>query len=360
MSTTKQSKTKTNKKTKDKSTFQVTREALKIDRRGFSMNLFWFAFLTIASLCLAYVFVETLVITIPFVVIPSYFAFSSVNSMKETKDHENMGFFVMFRTYFSKLFFGGYRVISGLLKSLVAYILGEAIIVVGCETIFLRNDPAYQVFEKKIAELGVSDVDTLLKETENFVSGNQTYANIIFLSSTIALAIALFVFVVHMTKHSIKMKRNFFTKQVMPMKEFSIIDKKVRRENKKSYSYDYFRGFWFVHLIQLVVSLCGVAIGFYFIKDLDVAKTFVIILFLMFIVTLPMFNYISKCNEVMYLAYAQEYEETAIKMTLEFLTKYKEKIGIADEDAKKIEDMLNNSKQELESKKEDNKKDKEK
>ena len=49
---------------------------------------------------------------------------------------------------------------------------------------------------------------------------------------------------------------------------------------------------------------------------------------------------------MLYERLSKKYEHTFATMTLEFLTKYKERIGIAEEDVKKIEEILNAQREE--------------
>lgn len=353
MSNLKSSKQKMKKNLEDKSTFGVTLEALKVDKRGFGMNLFWFALLTIACLCLAYVAPDTLILTVPFVIIPSYFSFGAINTMPDGKFHENGGFFGMFRQYFSNIFFGGYRVIIGFLKSLLVYVFSESIVLVIFEYTLLNKDAEYKAFLENAKE--TTDIDAILKESNNLLN-NEAFMKAIFFASCIAFALALLTFVHHISRESIKMKRNFFNKQMMSMRQFTLVDKKVKKTLRKSFNYDYFRGFWFIFLIELIAAAGGIAIGYFALRDLDIGKTIVITIFLVFLSILPLFNYISKAHDVMYLAYAGDYEETFVKMTLEFLNQYKDKLGMKEEDAKKIEDMLNEQKKMLDEKKDKDKK----
>ena len=49
-------------------------------------------------------------------------------------------------------------------------------------------------------------------------------------------------------------------------------------------------------------------------------------------------------QNMLYLSLRHKYEETFVNMTLEFLTKFKDKLGIEEEEAKKIEAILNETK----------------
>ena len=85
MNNTAQSKAKT-KREVERLQFKDVIESLKEEKHGFSPQLFWFVLFTLLSLILAYVLPFTLILTIPFVIAPSWFAFNSVTSVKGIKN----------------------------------------------------------------------------------------------------------------------------------------------------------------------------------------------------------------------------------------------------------------------------------
>ena len=346
MNNTNQSKNETNKET-IKSVFKETRES----KFGFSEQLFWFVFLTILSLCLAYLWIYSLICTLPFVIVPSLFAFMSVNAIKGTKNSEGVTFFRMYKAYFTQLFFGGYRVFIGFLKGLAVY-AGTGTIAM---TIFLNTKPEYrELFEKA---LNAEDLNAVNSELMSLLT-NPELEKTLYLITSITLLLAVIVFLNHIFKHSVKMRRNLFSKSPIPMRQFAMVDRKVRRDNRKFILGTYFSCAWFLQLLMLLACGGGIVFSFFFLKDFNAYKAVVISLFLMFVVAIPFFNYISTLEDIIFVNLLAKYEETFVTMTLEFLTKFKDKIGIQEEEAKKIQEMLESQKKAMEeSKKEDNKKD---
>ena len=136
--------TKQSKKETDETVFKIVLKEVKANKHGFSPQLFWFVFLTLLSLCLAYLLPYSLIVTIPLVILPSYFALTAMNVIKGTKNSEGVKFWRMYRAYFSQLFFGGYRVWIGLLKSFGAYFVSTFVGFLIFDLTVLNGNSEYQ------------------------------------------------------------------------------------------------------------------------------------------------------------------------------------------------------------------------
>ena len=318
----------------------------KASHFGFSSQLLYFSLFTLLSLMLAYVLPLTLIITFPLVIVPSYFSFTSVNAIKGKKNSEFIGFFTMFKTYFSSLFFGGYRLIAGFFKSLLIYLLSNTLIITILDFTVLMKSSEFQELMKTLENN--TDATSLNEAVNSFTNGVLNSPEIqkwVYLAMAISSVIATFVYIQHIAKHSIKMRRNLFTKQVIPARQFSFVDRRVRRDNRKFLISTYLRTCWFIQILIVLAGAGGVVGSFFLLAEFGSEQAFIISLFLMFLVTLPFLNYISKLQDMLYISLAKRYEETFATLALEFLSKYKEKIGIAEEEAKKIEELLNAQKQ---------------
>ena len=340
MNNTVQSNPKT-KKEINRLQFKDVITSLKEEKHGFSPQLFWFALFSIISLILAYLFPFSLILTVPFVIIPSWFAFNSVTSIKGVKNSENVNFFVMFKAYFSPLFFGGYRLLFGLLKGFVTYLVVSSIAFMVFSNIGLKDNAEFHAIIEKMNS--TAELEALMNELSAFLM-SPAVAKPVFLITSIALVLGIFVFLQHVLKHSMKMRRNLFTRQPIPMKQFHMIDAKVRKDNRKLLWASYLSSTWFIQLLVILSAAGGIVFSYFFLTDLDPFKAAVIAVFLGFVFLLPLFNYISMVQNMLYLSLRHKYEETFVNMTLEFLTKFKDKLGIEEEEAKKIEAILNETK----------------
>lgn len=339
MNNSTQSKKETN-STGFKNVLLETRKA----KFGFSNQLFFFVFFTILSLCLAYLLPYSLILTIPFVIIPSYFAFTSVNAIKGTRNSEGVTFFKMYKAYFSQLFFGGYRLFIGLLKSIGIYVGTSAIAM----AIFLNTNTEYKAILDKA--VNSQDLAAMNEELMEFLEKPEL-SKTLYLITAITLLLAAFVFIHHVLKNSVKMRRNLFSRSPIPTRQFSLVDYRVRREHRKFIFKTYISCAWFVQLLLVLAGAGGMVFSYFFLKEFDPFKAVTISLFLMFVVTIPFLNYLSTMEDILFLNLMKIYEEAFVTMTLEFLAKYKDKIGIEDDEAKQILEMFEKQKKAIEEEK---------
>lgn len=343
----KQTKVQTKKKTVFKEAFSATLKA----KKGFSMSLFWFAFLSILSLCLAYVRSFTLFVTIPFVIIPSYFAFVAMNSMDKMPTGETIGFFLMFKTYYSRFFFGCFKVISGFLKSLLTVIVSYGVINAVMELTYFSKDSEFSALMDKV--LDGSNLSEAAEQIELFTSSNPTFAKLSFVAMVVSLMLGVIVFLHHLAKNSPKLDFDFYRKQPIPMREFGFVDHEVRHKHKKEFGGELFKCTWFMYLIIIISFATSSVIELFVFRTINPDHAFVLGLGICLILSLPFMNYISNVYHAIYFRLAGVYEETFVKATLELLNKYKEKIGMDAEEVKKIEEMLNLEKKKVDKKSKD-------
>ena len=321
-----------------KSALRETRNA----SHGFSMHLFYFALFCIISFALAYIFPFSLIVTVPILIIPSYFAFTSLNAIKGARFSEDASFFKLYRSYFSQFFFGGYRLLVGFLKSILTYTVVNTISFSIYEFAYLSKNAEYRAIIDKLQVSG--DITAAYNEINSFLNNNESLQKAMLLISTIAVFVAILIFIQHIAKHSIKMRRNLFSKQPFPIRQFIFVDRAVRKENRKFLFSTYIRTCWFIQLLIVLAGSGGIVFSYFFLKQFSIGQAIAISLFFMFVVCLPFMNYISKVQDMIYIYLMDIYEDTFGRLTLEFINKYKDKIGIADEDAKKIEELLNAAK----------------
>ena len=188
-----------------------------------------------------------------------------------------------------------------------------------------------------------ADIAELMNDLNEFMLSDAV-ARPMFLITSIGLLLGIAVFFQHVLKHSMKMRRNLFTRSPMPMRQFHLVDRKVRKNNRGLLWSSYLASSWFIQVLVILSAVSGVVIGYFLLRDLDPIKAVIISVFIGFVLLIPLFNYISMMQNMLYLSLRHKYEETFVNMTLEFLTKFKDKLGIEEEEAKKIEAILNEAK----------------
>ena len=350
MNNSNQSKVKTEKR-KGRITSKDVVQALKDEKLGFTPQLFYFVFFVLLSLMLAYILPYSLIITVPIVIIPSWFAYNSVTSLKGIKNAEKVTFFVMYKNYFSQFFFGGYRVIIGFLKSMLAYFVSSIVGFFIFDAAVLSRSAEYQAL---IAQAQTAtDLNALANDLMALLTGPQ-YSKVIFLISSISLALGSLVFIQHILKHSPKMRRNLFRKAPIPMKQFYLVDKEVRKCERKDIWGSYFSSSWFVQVIVILAMAGGITLSYFVLKEPDPFQAVTISLFIAFVLLLPLFNYISTLQTYIYFGLANKYEDKFVNMTLEFLTKFKDKIGLEESQAKELERILEEEKKNIQNSEDNN------
>ncbi len=80
----------------------------------------------------------------------------------------------MFKTYFSGLFRGGYRVIAGFLKSFLVYIVTSIVFSLIFAFTILQKDPAYIEMIDKIEQF--KNVNEATELYMNFINTNSTFS----------------------------------------------------------------------------------------------------------------------------------------------------------------------------------------
>ncbi len=336
----------------------IVYETLK-SRRGIPMHLFFFIMFTLVSLMIAYVLPFSLLITVPFVIAPSYFAYTSVCIGKDSKHGEDFSFFRMYKVYFTNLFFGSYRLLLGLLKSFAAYVGSEMVLIFIFDATIFSKIPGYSALAEKLVTS--TDYTAVFDEYYKFISTNETMVRFTFLATVISLVFASFFFIQHIGKHSLKIRRNLFRKPPLPAAQVSYVYKTFRREHRGELIKSYIKFAWFYQLLLILAGGGGVVLSFFVLKNIDAYQAAVISIALMFIVSIPLFNYISKMQDIIYISLANDFEKANVRLTLQLFEKYKEKIDISEEDLGKIKDILEQTKKELsneENNKESNEEDK--
>lgn len=333
--------------------FKAARERTKKESRGFSISLFLFATLTLLSLGLGYFDPVTLILTIPFVVLPSYFALIAVNSAPVLDRGEIGAFFIMFRTYFNRMFSGCFRVIAAFFKALLCSIAFEVVSSSIAETIVFGKNEEF----RNILFDGSKSFSDSAKLLTDFVNANPSFEKCLLIINCVSLVIGTMVFISHIAKRSPMLDFSFLRKQPTPMREFNMVDKKVRKEHKKEFAGRMFRGTWFISLLIILSFVGSYFIEMYAFKNFNPDHFFVLGLAIALIVILPFMNYLMNVYHIIYDGLRPEYENVYVTTTLEFLAKYREKLGINEEEAKKLEEIVKSQSPQKNKKEEKEKKD---
>ena len=194
------------------------------------------------------------------------------------------------------------------MKSLLTYSLSSTLIFSIYEFAYLSKNGEYNAIISKLQSTG--DIATAYEEITTFLNNNVELQKAFILISTICVFLAVIVSLQHIAKHSPKMRRNLFSARPFPIRQYAFVDRQVRRENRKFLFTTYIRTCWFIQLLIVLAGAGGIILSYFFLKEFNISQSIAISLFMMFIVTLPFMNYISKVQDLVFIHLMNDYEET--------------------------------------------------
>lgn len=337
----------------------INRQAFALTRQKFSAMsymLLFFVVFTLLSLVLAFVNVASLIITVPFLILPGLFSITAnsiiVESEKETKVKN---FFVMFKNYFSPLFIGGYRFITSFLLSLAVFAIGmTAISTIAIEVMIAQDATLGQLMDSIANEV---DMYEALDQFLNYLNNNSVYNTILYITAFVSTVAAVYFFIHRICINNVKYIHSFTSTIPYPMSGINVIHKQAYRKIRKDFRKDYFKATWFLTLIFFVLMLGSGTLLFLFFEQYTCDEAIVISLLLTFIFLIGFIPYYLNVIELIYLKYKREYQETFIKLSLESLKEYKKDNVLDETKEKEIMDFINSQKAKVESNEEKDKSD---
>lgn len=339
--------------------FSIRKEALKLTAKKFanmSVPLSIFAVLFILSLIAAYFVPLTLIITVPFLVIPSFFGLTGCSAFLSKKEgKEGTTFVFMFRSYFSGLFRGGYKVIIGLIFTIIIYIGISLLLSIILSNTVLVNDPGF--IELRNAIQTITDVATLNKIVGEYLSNNELFNNVVLIISAGGLFVGVWYFIHHVCTNNIKYYNNLISATPLPIPDLNIIHKFTVRKVRGSFYKDYYGSLWLFLLLLPIGMVGGTLLGKLVIPNTSPIQCAIIGLFGIFVLTLFFIPYYLNVAEIIYLKYSRNYIETFVNLSLQSIEQLKKTQQIDPEKEKAVMEFLEKQKESIKDK-EDKKEDK--
>lgn len=316
-----------------------------------SLPLSFFALLTILMLILAFVAQWTLLLTVPFIIVPAFFSVAALNTLVDRPEAPvGVGFFVMFRGYFSQPFRGGFRVIFGLLKFFFVYLIVSLLLTVILTNTVLNKDPAYLAFIESSKTM--TDAE-FIDATAKFISENASFKMIMFVTTSAGLLGGTYMFLHHITTGLVKYNYNFLSKLPLPTQDLNVIHKAVMKKNRAAFNKDYYKVVWFLALIFIGGYALGTLIPYFFLPQISPLSCPVIGLFVAFILLLFFIPYLINGMQLIFEKYRSEYTNTFIELSMKSIEEIKKHQEISEEKEKEILQFLESQKPD-ENKKDDN------
>ncbi len=296
-----------------------------------SLPLSFFAVISIGILVLGFYAPITLIFTIPFVVIPSLFSVAAINTIAPNENtHEVIGFFIMFKAYFTQVFMGGYRIIIGLLKAILVFLVLSTVLTAILTTTIISKDPAY------IELLSITDPAQLAEAFNNFVESNATFNNVMAITYMSGSFGFFFMCVHHFAVNSFKYNYNFLASLPLPMHDLNVIDKEVMKKHKWSYRKQHYKAFWFLGLLLLLAYAGGELFAYFVLPNINVAQIPVVGLFFALVIGLFFIPYFLNASQQIFITFRPLYVDTLIDLSKKSLDELKQANQITEDKEKEL------------------------
>lgn len=335
----------------------IRKEAFKKCKTRFNgiiLSLSFFVLIFIPCFAIAFFYPETLILTVPFVMIPSFFAIGSVNIVADKPNMKTERvFFRMFRNYYSPFFKGGYKVWIGFLKSLLVFVIVGSVIATVFEYTVLINDPLFtSLLDSLASETNLGNIydDLLVCITENKYFELMTY-----LISLLGVFGGLYMFIHHIGMNQIKFYFNLLGVTPLPARDLNITYKETFKKIKKQLRKDYYSSCWFLIILIPVFYFAGSLLTYFFIPNIEVFESVIIGFVCVLLIGACFIPYYLNCLELIYLKHAVTFTETFVDLSLKSIEEIKKRETIDPEKEKAIKEFLNAQKEIIDKKEEEKK-----
>lgn len=288
-----------------------------------------YGFILLAMLLLAYFVPFTLILSLPFIIIPFTFALHvSIASINGELPYSLGFFFKNFKLYYTLSFFGVFKITKGLLKALGVFLLIYAVFGSIHLSIFLNNDPGYLELVKTSLNINA---------LYEYVMNNETYLLIVDIYLAVAILGALIILIHHLVLNSLKISVNIHSKNPAPMMSLNAFHKDAMKYFNKNFYNDYFKRMPIIYVLFGCLYAGGYLINYFFIsKDNYQCITFgLIAAFIIFIFIIP---YIIDMVEVILLKNFGSYLSATLKATNNFFKKVNE-TNLTEEERKQFQEL---------------------
>lgn len=307
----------------------------------------------IICFALALFFPESLLLSVPFLVIPSIFAYMSINSAIDSElVSPTRAYFLLFKSYFSNHFRGSFRVIWSYLKSLLIFIAITIVVsIVGVTIIYSVDKEFVRQFISLSSSLSTNEG---LNELQELMFNNRNFSMLIKLTTYLAEGAGFIVFLHFVLSESEKCYFNLLGTAPVFARDLNIIFKAFIKKNRKQYAKDHFKGTWFLLLLLILGFSSGILLGEFVIKQSQSVNV-VFGYFMSLVFILPFIPYYFDFTLILFKKYHQAFINTFVELSIESLNELKKKQDISEEKEKEILGLLDEQKEIAKNNKENSK-----
>lgn len=287
------------------------------------------SFLTLAivlCLTLAFFFPFTLILTVPFLVLPLFLGFMIIDTFLITGQGKPHYIFRGFVAYYSPPFFGIFRVIIGLIKSIGVYLISSTIMIMILFYSVGMKDPNFVSIIDRIMQ-NQNNVDLLQLSQE--LLANSSFLLIENVSVMVAMGLTSLMFVHHILANSFKVYFNFVDSNIKPARVVNLIHKGAIKYFRKDFYRDYYTSFWWIILLFIAGYVGGVFLG-YLLLHFDGMQSSIIGLFFAVILSIYFLPLINETFNLMYAVNAVYYFKSLVSIPNEVLDYYGVKMSLKE------------------------------
>lgn len=313
----------------------------------------------IAVLALGFLSVYSLYFTIPFVIVPFLFALQLTHSYIHIKDDmDGKRFTYYFKSYFSPMGFGSYRIIRSAVYSILYSLLGSIIFFIVysyiAEASGAQINQALTALFDAYKAMNVDEMNRLL--------ASEPILSLMKWSAVVESLIFILSFIFHILRYGI-LAYFHLSMPGADARSVNVLYKRALRSiNAKGYNKDYFSSLWPVILIVLLSLGLGIFLGellsnvesislFFERSDYFSEETFILIfgMSVTSIFAIFLLPYYFEVISLIYQKYEVVFGETAFEFANEALNELKTRQKLSEEEQKQIEKSI----EELKKKKEE-------
>ena len=326
----------------------IGKESWKEYKKDFSVKLtltVMYVFILACSLLLNIFSGVTMILTIPFIVLPFTFAYlSTLAGIDVSKSAPIKSFFFFYPLYFQGIFFSGFKAIVGFLKAILISIIFSTLLTLILYYAYLKVQPGFaEILSEIEAAKDVSSMRVAMDKFMAFEPANIT----ITISSISGSFFGCYTFIRHCLVNSEKFYVNLMTTKPMPMKAVNRLYALASHNRRKEFLKEYYGAVWYVAL-WFIITFAGGAVGSLLLLKLDATRSLFVGLFVSLILLIPFIPYYFSVLRNIFIASSDDYSKASIELSERTLAELQRNNQLTEEDRTKIEEEIKKSKEEYE------------
>lgn len=296
-----------------------------------------YVFMLAVSLLLNILFPFSIIITIPFIVLPFTFCYiATLGSTQFFKDTPVSAFFIFYPVYFKQEFFGSFRALIGFLKSLLSSFVFSTLIYIILYVTYLKIQPGFaEILTEIEAAKTMSEIETAMQHLVEF---KPAYF-VIQTSTFVGGFFGVWTFLHHCLLNSEKICVNLLHNKGVPAKSLHVLYKEASSMRRKEFYKEYLSSNWYVILFFLFTFGGATALSIY-VFNLDGTRSIFIGLFVSLILLIPFIPYYFLLIKNLCVASTDDYQKAMINLGEKALEELKQKNQMSNEEISKLEDEL--------------------